>query len=316
MEIRRQAVWPPGRLAAACIAGVRGMVINMNNKRILITGGAKGIGAETARMFARNGAEIIYLVDIDEENGIKTAGELSEYCKCVFRRMDVTDEIGVAELFREIAAGGGNHPGASDASNDDRRSSMEGYGDRNPPGAAVTFNDNRRPSIEGNGGGLDVLFNCAGITSVKGLFDTDMALWNRIMAINVTSVFLFSKEALRLMCAQNYGRIINVSSVSAHVGGIRTSPAYAASKAAILGLTRSFAKYGAKYNVTVNAVAPGIVDTDMTRDPAFVYSNDEVPLGGAASPADIARTVLFLAGEGGGHITGQCINVNGGMYYN
>ncbi|MCL2060284.1 MAG: SDR family oxidoreductase [Oscillospiraceae bacterium] len=268
--------------------------------RVLITGGAKGIGAETARMFAmEGGARTIYLADIDDEAGGKTAKELSalcgnahtgenahasggahsgvnehsgggaRLCECVYRRLDVADEVGVAALFREIEADGG----------------------------------------------LDVLFNCAGITSVKNLFETDKALWDRIMSVNVTSVFLLSKEAMRIMSAQKSGRIINVSSVSAYVGGIRTSPAYAASKAAILGLTRSLAKYGAPYNVTVNAVAPGIVDTDMTRDPDFVYSADEVPLGGAASPADIARTVLFLAGEGGNHITGQCINVNGGMFF-
>ena len=241
------------------------------NKRILITGGAKGIGAETARQFAQSGAEVIYIVDVDDASGEMTAGELtSAGCDCRYRRLDVAYEAGVVELFREVEADGG----------------------------------------------LDVLFNCAGITSVKNLFETDLALWNKIMAINVSGVFLFSKEAMRIMGAQNYGRIINVSSVSAHVGGIRTSPAYAASKAAILGLTRALAKYGAPFNVTVNAVAPGIVDTDMTRDPDFVYSNKEVPLGAAAVPADIARAVLFLAGEGGSHITGQCLNVNGGMYYN
>ena len=241
----------------------------IKNRRVLITGGAKGIGAETARMFARGGAGAIYLVDIDDAAGKKTEAELVEFCECHYKRLDVADEAGAAELFREIEAGGG----------------------------------------------LDVLFNCAGITSVKNLFETDKALWDTIMAVNVTSVFLFSKEAMRIMCAQKSGRIINVSSISAHVGGIRTSPAYAASKAAILGLTRSLAKYGAPYNVTVNAIAPGIVDTDMTRAPDFVYSADEVPLGGVAAPSDIARMVLFLAGEGGNHITGQCINVNGGMFF-
>ena len=241
----------------------------MKINKVCITGGAKGIGAETARQFAASGAETIYLIDVDDANGKKTEAELSAFCECCYRRLDVTDEPGVVALFRDIETRGG----------------------------------------------LDVLFNCAGVTSVKGLLETDLALWNKIMGINATGCFLFSREAMRLMRAQNGGRIINVSSVSAHVGGIRTSPAYAASKAAILGLTRALAKYGAPYNVTVNAVAPGIVDTDMTRDPDFIYSPGEVPLGGAAEPADIARTVLFLAGEGGAHITGQCINVNGGMYF-
>jgi NAD(P)-dependent dehydrogenase (short-subunit alcohol dehydrogenase family) len=165
------------------------------------------------------------------------------------------------------------------------------------------------------GSSLDVLFNCAGITSVKGLMETDAVLWNRIMGINVTSAFLFSREAMRIMGARKSGRIINVSSISAYVGGIRTSPAYAASKAAIIGLTRALAKYGAPLGVRVNAVVPGLVDTDMTRADDFVYSTDEVPLGYIATTADIARAVIFLAGDEGSYITGQCININGGMHY-
>ena len=241
----------------------------MKGKRALITGGSKGIGAETARLFAKNGTEIIYLIDVDDENGRKTESELAKLCACSYRHLDVTDEGGVAKLFKETASNGR----------------------------------------------LDVLFNCAGITSVKNLLETDLALWNKIMTVNVTSAFLFSKEAMRLMCAQKGGRIINVSSVSAYVGGIRTSPAYATSKAAILGLTRALAKYGAAYHVTVNAVAPGLVDTDMTRDPDFVYSAAEVPLGSPAVPAEIAQAVLFLASEASSHITGQCLNINGGMYF-
>ncbi|MDR1505782.1 MAG: SDR family oxidoreductase [Treponema sp.] len=169
--------------------------------------------------------------------------------------------------------------------------------------------------FEGIGSSLDVMFNCAGITSVKGLMETDAALWNRIMGVNVTSAFLFSREAMRIMSAQKSGCIVNVSSISAYVGGIRTSPAYAASKAAIIGLTRALAKYGAPVGVRVNAVVPGLVDTDMTRAKDFVYSTSEVPLGYIAKTSDIAGAVLFLAGEAGNYITGQCLNINGGMYF-
>jgi NAD(P)-dependent dehydrogenase (short-subunit alcohol dehydrogenase family) len=165
-------------------------------------------------------------------------------------------------------------------------------------------------------GSADILFNCAGITSVKGVMETDLALWNKIMVVNAASVFLFSKEALIRMERRGYGRIINMSSISAQAGAIRTSPAYAASKAAILGLTRSLAKYGANKGITVNAIAPGIVDTPMTQAEDFVYSVNEIPLGRAAQPGEIAQTVLFLAGDEGGYITGQCIHVNGGMLFN
>jgi NAD(P)-dependent dehydrogenase (short-subunit alcohol dehydrogenase family) len=165
-------------------------------------------------------------------------------------------------------------------------------------------------------GGIDILFNCAGITSVRGIMETDAALWNKIMTVNAASAFLFSKEAMIRMEKKGGGRIINVSSISAQVGAIRTSPIYAASKAAILGLTRSFARYGAPRGVTVNAIAPGIADTPMTQVEGFVYSNSDIPLGWAAAPEEIGETVLFLASEESGYITGQCIHVNGGMYFN
>jgi NAD(P)-dependent dehydrogenase (short-subunit alcohol dehydrogenase family) len=241
--------------------------MEMEGKTAVITGGAGGIGGETARLFAERGAKKIWLADIDDENGEKLAGELHKFCACEYRHVDVSDEKAVLNFFGELNAS------------------------------------------------LDVLFNCAGITSVKGLMETDMTLWNRIMGINVTSAFLFSREAMRIMGAQKSGRIINISSISAYVGGIRTSPAYAASKAAVIGLTRALAKYGAPFGVRVNAVVPGLVDTDMTRAKDFVYSTAEVPLGYIAKTTDIAQTVLFLAGNQGSYITGQCININGGMYF-
>jgi 3-oxoacyl-[acyl-carrier protein] reductase len=241
----------------------------MKGKIALITGGAKGIGAATAMLFAEKGIDKIYLVDLDDEMGRRTESAIRAYCDCAYIHLEVSDETGIKNLFAEID----------------------------------------------KSGGVDIVFNCAGITSVKGIMETDAALWNKIMAVNVASAFLFSKEAMIRMEKKGYGRIINVSSVSAQVGGIRTSPAYAASKAAILGLTRSFAKYGAAKGVTVNAIAPGIADTPMTQVKDFVYSNSEVPLGRAAAPEEVAEAVLFLASDKSAYITGQCLHVNGGMYF-
>lgn len=241
----------------------------LQNKTALISGGAKGIGAATAMLFAENGAKKIYLVDLDDEAGGQMETKIKARCDCEYVHLDVSDEAGIKDLFVRIDAAGG----------------------------------------------IDILFNCAGITSVRGIMETDAALWNKIMTVNAASAFLFSKEAMIRMEKKGYGRIINVSSISAQVGGIRTSPAYAASKGAILGLTRAFAKYGAPKGVTVNAVAPGIADTPMTQAEDFVYSNSEVPLGRAAKPEEIAEAVLFLASDKSAYITGQCLHVNGGMYF-
>jgi 3-oxoacyl-[acyl-carrier protein] reductase len=235
----------------------------------VITGGANGIGAATALLFAQNGAKQIYLVDLDDKNGGETEAKIRAYCDCSYVHLDVSNETGIKGFFAGIDVSGS----------------------------------------------ADILFNCAGITSVKGLMETDAALWHKIMTVNAASAFLFSKEAMIRMEQKKYGRIINVSSISAQVGGIRTSPAYAASKGAILGLTRAFAKYGASRGVTVNAVAPGIADTPMTQAKDFVYNPDEVPLGRAARPEEIAQAVLFLASGASGYITGQCVHVNGGMYF-
>jgi NAD(P)-dependent dehydrogenase (short-subunit alcohol dehydrogenase family) len=243
--------------------------MQLTGKTAIVTGGAKGIGAATALLFAKNGIQKLYLVDMDDDGGKRMEAELNGFCDCSYVHLDVSDESGIQQFFAET---------------DEK-------------------------------GGVDILFNCAGITSTKGLMETDAALWNKIMTVNAASAFLFSKEAMIRMEKKGYGRIINVSSISAQVGGIRTSPAYAASKAAIAGLTRALAKYGASRGVTVNAVVPGIADTPMTQAKDFVYSASEVPLGRAARPEEIAEVVLFLASGASGYITGQSIHVNGGMYF-
>lgn len=161
---------------------------------------------------------------------------------------------------------------------------------------------------------LDILMNVAGICSTKTIFIEDMKGWNKMMDINLKGTFLFMRSAFLLMQEQKYGKVINVSSISGQVGGIRTSPAYAASKAGILSITKSFAKLGATDNITVNAIAPGIIDTQMTQNSDFNYSVDEVPMKRVGDPQDVADTALFLASDMSSYITGQCINVNGGMY--
>jgi 3-oxoacyl-[acyl-carrier protein] reductase len=163
-------------------------------------------------------------------------------------------------------------------------------------------------------GRLDILMNVAGICSTKALFETDMKSWDMIMDVNLKGAFLFGRNALKIMAAQRYGRIISMASISGQIGGIRTSPVYAASKAGIICLTKSFAKACAKDNVTVNAISPGIVDTEMTQDPDFHYSVSEIPMGRVAQPDEIVDVALFLASDLSRYVTGQCINVNGGMY--
>jgi len=163
-------------------------------------------------------------------------------------------------------------------------------------------------------GRLDILMNVAGICSTNTIFIETVKGWDKMMDINLKGTFLFMRNAFLMMQEQKYGKVISISSISGQVGGIRTSPAYAASKAGILSVTKSFAKLGATDNITVNAIAPGIIDTQMTKAPDFNYNVEEVPMKRVGMPEDVANAALFLASDMSSYITGQCINVNGGMY--
>ncbi len=165
-------------------------------------------------------------------------------------------------------------------------------------------------------GRLDVLVNNAGLTRdslAVRLTDED---WHQVMEANLFSVFNCSRIAAKLMMKQRRGRIINLSSVVGFTGNIGQSN-YSASKAGMIGLTRSLALELAPRNITVNAVAPGFIDTDMTArlDPKIREQfSERIPAGRFGSPEDVAEAVAFLAGDGAAYITGQTIHVNGGMY--
>lgn len=165
-------------------------------------------------------------------------------------------------------------------------------------------------------GKLDALVCCAGIVGLDNIYEMTMKSWSLIMDVNLTGTLLFARDAMKIMKPQGYGTIICLSSISGFVGGIRTNPAYACSKAGITALIKSLAKDGAALKVRVNGIAPGLVATDMTSQPGFKYSTDEVPLGEVACAEDIANAALFLSSDMSRHITGQCLHVNGGMLMN
>ncbi len=165
-------------------------------------------------------------------------------------------------------------------------------------------------------GRLDVLVNNAGITSDGLLVRMKEEQWNKIIDVNLKGTFNCMKFAAKPMMKQRYGRIINPSS-NVGVSGNPGQANYVASKAGIIGLTKAAAKELASRNITVNAVAPGYVATDMTRnltDKAKEAMLSRIPLKRAAQPEDVAATVIFLASKGADYITGQVIHVSGGMY--
>jgi len=165
-------------------------------------------------------------------------------------------------------------------------------------------------------GRVDVLVNNAGVARDNLLALMKGAEWDEVLDTNLKSVFLCSQAVVKAMMKQRYGRIVNITSIV----GVMGNPGqgnYCAAKAGIIGLTRSLARELISRNITVNAVAPGFIETDMTRDmPERVREGllSQIPAGRYGLPEDVAAAVAYLVSEGAGYVTGQVLHVNGGMF--
>ena len=165
-------------------------------------------------------------------------------------------------------------------------------------------------------GRLDLLVNNAGVSVDALLLRLKEEDWERVLRTNLTGVFHCTKAAVRAMVRARYGRIVNLTSVVAEMGNAGQA-AYAAAKAGVIGFTKSLAREVAARGVTVNAVAPGLVETDMTAgldDRQRSFYTNVIPAGRIATPEDVAAAVAFLASPEAGYITGQVLHVNGGLY--
>jgi len=165
-------------------------------------------------------------------------------------------------------------------------------------------------------GRIDILVNNAGITRDQLLMRMKREDWDKVLEVNLTGAFVCTQAVLRPMMKQRDGRIISISSVVGQMGNAGQSN-YAASKAGLIGFSKSLAREVASRNITVNVVAPGLIDTDMTRAlPPEVQAewHSKVPLGRFGTPEEIAAAVCFLASSEASYITGQVLAVNGGMY--
>jgi NAD(P)-dependent dehydrogenase (short-subunit alcohol dehydrogenase family) len=240
-----------------------------------ISGGASGIGAATARLFAQEGAAAA-IADVDVQAGRQLAGEISETGqRCEFLKCDVASEAQVRESIAETFA---------------------------------------------KFGGLHIVVNCAGIVQVKMLHECTEDEWDRLMAVNVKGIFFATKHSLPHLRKNPRSYVVNAASVSSFVGQAST-PAYIASKGAVRSLTQSIALDYASVGLRCNCVCPGITDTPMLRehlatmpdpDEAIRQRVRRVPLNRALQPADIARTILYLACEDSAGVTGTSVVVDGG----
>lgn len=182
---------------------------------------------------------------------------------------------------------------------------------REPTGAAVIAKALERF------GRLDVLVNNAAIGSFQGPFELTTEEWERVFTVNLTAPFFLAREAARIMGDSDGGSIINIASIAAHTGGLAGSPAYAASKAGLLGLTKSLARQFGDLGVRVNAISPADIETDMTaawpqdlRDKLIAMT----PLGRFGRVDEVTGGALFLASDEASYVTGQTLGINGGAY--
>jgi len=165
-------------------------------------------------------------------------------------------------------------------------------------------------------GGIDILINNAGMNLDNLSIRMKDEEWKKVIDINLTSTFLLSKNAIKKMIKNKFGRIVNITSVVGHSGNIGQSN-YSASKAGIIGMSKSLAMEYAKKNITINCVSPGFIVSDMTTniaDKIKLYLTSRIPMGKLGSGEDVSNCVAFLSSDQAAYVTGETIHVNGGMY--
>ncbi|HLQ12172.1 MAG TPA: 3-oxoacyl-ACP reductase FabG [Steroidobacteraceae bacterium] len=197
------------------------------------------------------------------------------------------------------------------------------FGSRSLPVRGALYNalDPEAPEslladLEAHEGLPTILVNNAGVARDGLLLRMKNEEWDQTININLSAIFRLTKLSLRRMLKERRGRIVNISSVIAAIGNPGQAH-YAAAKAGLIGFTRSLARELASRNITVNAVAPGFIETDMTRalpEPQREAYQAQIPLGRFGTVEDVANAVIYLAGEQGQYLTGQTLHVNGGMY--
>jgi 3-oxoacyl-[acyl-carrier protein] reductase len=165
-------------------------------------------------------------------------------------------------------------------------------------------------------GGLDIIINNAGRTLDNLSIRMKDDEWKKIIDINLTSTFLLTKYSIKQMLKNKFGRVVNITSVVGHTGNAGQTN-YSASKAGIIGMSKSFAIEYAKKNITINCVSPGFIISDMTMNIAEkvkLYLTSRIPMGKLGTGEDVSNCVAFLSSEQASYITGETIHVNGGMY--
>ena len=242
-------------------------MIDLKNKKVLITGATGGIGGSLVKKFLSLNAEVLGTGTNEE----KLKKLKNEYTKIKTIKFDISNHSSIEKFI------------------DDAYEEM---------------------------GGLDVLINNAGINRDNLSLRMKDDEWQKVIDVNLSSTFLLSKYAIKKMLKGNSGRVVNITSIVGHTGNIGQSN-YAASKAGIIGMSKSLSIEYAKKNITINCVSPGFIVSDMTNSiPEKIKTIllAKIPMGKMGSGEDVSNCAAFLSSDEASYITGETIHVNGGMY--
>ncbi len=235
-------------------------------KRVIVTGGSRGIGAGIVRAFANEGAKVAFLY----HNAQEAAEKVSRETRSIAVRCDLGDASDAERGMREAIS-------------------------------ALS--------------GVDVLVNNAGICKSGLIQDLSLDDWNRLIAVDLTAVYICTRICVPEMVRQKYGRIVNISSIWGMVGA-SCEVGYSAAKAGVIGLSKALAMELGPSGITVNCVCPGVIDTDMCAsydDKTRRELAEATPVGRLGTPEDIADAVLYFSGDGASFVTGQVLSPNGGF---
>ena len=276
----------------------------LEGKVALVTGGSRGIGKAIAIRLAEEGADVAINYQSTREHAenvsrlINQMGTIDELDKLSI----MVDQIDTKEDAKEVSK------------------LIDSVGSHSCIFQANVNNfeqvNKMCTEIVKKFGKIDILVNNAGIVRDKSFVKMTPQMWNEVLSVNLDGTFYCTKAVIEGMLERKYGRIINISSVIGRMGN-RGQANYAASKAGIIALTQTLAKEFANKGITVNAIAPGFIETDMLKSvPKDIMDKilAQIPLGRLGRPSEIAGAVTYLVSEDGDYITGQVIDINGGLY--
>ncbi len=276
----------------------------LEGKVALVTGGSRGIGRAIALRLAEEGADVAVNYQNTKEHAQKVSrliDQMGTACELekLSEKIDMIDSRENAKELSELIDSVGVHSCICQADVGD----MEQV-------------NRMRDEVNRTFGKVDILVNNAGIVRDKSFVKMTPDMWDDVLSVNLDGTFFCTKAFIEGMIERKYGRIVNISSVIGRMGNFGQAN-YTASKAGIIGLTKALAKEFAAKGITVNAIAPGFIETDMIRGvppEGMEKILTQIPLRRLGKASEVAGTVAYLASQDGDYITGQVIDINGGLY--